>query len=96
MSWSKRFHVPIKLPNGSTIATLDQARRFLLALPEARHRDDDVAAAIEAVMMAAEGRGPVLHANTGIARVVYGEPQIPEPDPSKEKKWGRRKLVRER
>jgi hypothetical protein len=43
-------------------------------------------------MMAAEGRGPVMHANAGIGRVVYGPPKIPEPRLSKETKWGRRKL----
>lgn len=95
-SWSKRFDVPISLPDGTTIKTLGDARQHLLALPKARHKDADVATAIEAMLMAAEGRGPVLHANAGIARVVYGPPRIPEPDPSKEKKWGRRKLAPER
>jgi hypothetical protein len=37
-----------------------------------------VAAATEAVLMAAEGRGPILHANVGIGRLVYGEPGRPE------------------
>ena len=94
--WKKRFDVPIGLPDGTKIATLDQARRYLLALPEARHRDADVSAAIEAVLMAAEGRGPVMHANAGIGRIVNGPPKIPEARPSKEKKWGRRRLSRER
>ena len=94
-SWSKCFIAPIALPDGSKIATLDQARRFLLALPADRHKDADVVAAIDAVLMAAEGRGPVMHANVGIGRVVNGPPKIPEPRPSKERKWGRRKLARE-
>lgn len=94
-SWSRRFDVPIALPDGSKIATLDQARRYLLALPNHRHGDEDVKAAVEALMMAAEGRGPLMHANAGIGRVVNGPPKIPEPRPSKETKWGSRKLKRE-
>lgn len=94
-SWSKRFDVPIALPDGSKIATLDHARRYLMGLPAARHKDADVVAAIDAVLMAAEGRGPVLHANVGIARVVNGPPKIPGSRPSKEKKWARRKLKRD-
>jgi hypothetical protein len=39
-------------------------------------------------MMAAEGRGPMMHANAGIGRVVNGPPKIPESRPSKEKKLG--------
>ncbi len=76
--WKKRFDVPIVLPGGSKVVTLDEARRYLLALPTARHKDADVVAAIDAVLMAAEGRGPVMHANVGIARVVNGPPKIPE------------------
>jgi hypothetical protein len=48
------------------------------------------------MVMAAERRGPVMDANVGIARVVYGPRKIPEPQPSMEKHWGRRKQARER
>jgi hypothetical protein len=42
------------------------------------------------------GRGPMMHANVGIARVVYGPKKLPEPQPTKERHWGRRKLARDR
>jgi hypothetical protein len=76
MTWSKRFDVPVKLPNGGRIETLDQARRYLLELPEADH-SEMVGIAAEALVMAAEGRGPMMHANVGIANVVYGPRQRP-------------------
>jgi hypothetical protein len=95
VSWSKRFDVPIALPNGESLATLDDARRHLLALPKSRHQNRDVEAAIEAVMMAAENRGPMMHANRGIGLVVFGPKPIPEPRPPT-RHWGRRKPARER
>jgi hypothetical protein len=76
VSWSKRFDVPIVLSNGKSLSTLADARQHLLALPKRRHEATDVSTAIEALMMAAEGRGPMMHANAGIARVVFGQPMI--------------------
>jgi hypothetical protein len=94
VSWSKRFDVPIMLPDGKSLSTLADARQHLLALPKARHEAADVTTAIEAMLMAAEGLGPVMHANVGIARVINGRPKIPEPQQSKEKHWGRRRPAR--
>jgi hypothetical protein len=37
MPWTQKFPEPIKLNNGRKIATLGQAREFMLALPE-RHQ----------------------------------------------------------
>lgn len=70
------FRRPIALPDGSEVVTLDQARRYLLALPEARQKDADAITAIDAVLMAANGRGPVMHANVGMARAMNRPPKI--------------------
>lgn len=59
-------------PKGLPIRTLGEARDFLLSLPKSKHKDDDVQAAIEAVLTAAEGRGPILHATTSIGLVLNG------------------------
>jgi hypothetical protein len=86
VSWSKRFDVPIVLQSGEKLETLADARAHLLSLPKSKHQTPAVEAAIEALMMAAEGRGPVMHANADIARLVHGtQKKIPEPQPSKEK-----------
>jgi hypothetical protein len=71
VTWSHRFDVPIKLPNGKRIETLDDARKYLLAIPKKKWTPT-VGAAIEAVIMAANGEGPMMHANKGVALVVYG------------------------
>jgi hypothetical protein len=59
-------------PKEKPIKTLTDARDYLLNLSKSRHREHDVQAAIEAVLMAAEGRGPILHATVGIGIVVNG------------------------
>ena len=72
MGWSAplgKVFVPTK---GKPIEMLADARDYLLKLPKSRHNEDDVQAAIEAVLMAAESRGPILHATAGIGAVVNG------------------------
>lgn len=86
VDWSRRFDVPINLPNGKQIVTLDDARKYLLAIPKAK-QTELVGTAVEAVLMAAEGRGPLLHANVGIGRVVYGPKPPREPRKKAVKKF---------
>jgi hypothetical protein len=52
-------------------------------------------AATEALLMAAEDRGPLMHAHVGMMLALHGAKPIPEYDSSKERHWGRRKLKRE-
>jgi hypothetical protein len=76
MRWSATLVKTITPPKGRPIRTLADARAYLLALPKSRQKDEDVQAAIEAVLMAAEGRGPILHATAGIGSVVHGGPLV--------------------
>jgi hypothetical protein len=46
-------------------------------------------------MMAAEDRGPLMHAHVGMMLALHGAKAIPESDPSKERHWRRRKLKRD-
>jgi hypothetical protein len=72
MRWSEPLTKQFISPKGQPIKTLADARDYLLKLPKSRHAENDVQAAIEAVLMAAEGRGPILHATAGIGAVVNG------------------------
>jgi hypothetical protein len=45
--------------------------------------------------LAAEDRGPLMHAHVGMMLALRGAKPIPEYDPSKEQHWGRRKLKRD-
>lgn len=94
MSWSAHFDVPVKLPSGKTLATLDDARRYLVTITDDKS-NRQLQIALEALLMAAENRSPVIHANVGVAQFVYGPAPIPKSRPSKEKSWGRRKLKRD-
>jgi hypothetical protein len=96
MPWSRRFDHPIVLPKGSNaIATLKDAAAYILKLPESEQQSPEWQAAAEAVMMAAEDRGPLMHAHVGMMLALHGAKPIPEYDPAKVKNWGRRKLKRD-
>jgi hypothetical protein len=45
--------------------------------------------------MAAEARGPLMHAHVGMMLALHGAKPIPEYDSSKERHWGKRKLKRD-
>jgi hypothetical protein len=96
MSWSRRFEDPILLPDGGTLLTLREAADYITHLPKVEQKLDEWQATIEALMMAAEGRGPLMHARIGILRTLNRNvEQTFHPD-RKDKHWGRRKLKRDK
>src|SRR5712691_9156563 len=70
MPWSRRFENPIPLPDGRTLRTLRDAASYLMALPGKTRQSDEWQAAIEALLMAAENRGPLMHARIGMLRAL--------------------------
>jgi hypothetical protein len=95
MPWSRRFDHPIVPPKGKAIVTFKDAAAYILKLPKSKQQSPEWQAAGEAVIMAAEHRGPLLHAHVGMMLALHGAKPIPEYDSSKEKRWGRRKLKRD-
>lgn len=63
--WSTHFPDPVP-----GIKTLRDAANFILKLPKSEQIKPHWQAAGEAVMMAAEGRGPLLHARIGMLRAL--------------------------
>lgn len=91
MPWSTPFDDP--MPHG--IETLLDAGQFIMALPKAEQAKAHWLAAAEAVLMAAEGRGPVIHARIGMLRALnHGKPRE-FTDTGKKHHWGRNKLKRD-
>jgi hypothetical protein len=80
--WRRCFEDPVRLPDGRKFVTLLDAGEYIAALPRKETQSDHWQAAVEAPLMAAEGRGPLMH-----ARVCSNR---------RDTHWGRRKLARER
>jgi hypothetical protein len=95
MPWSRAFEDPIALPDGRKLVTLLDAGEYIHALPRKETQGDHWQAAIEALMMAAQDRGPLLHARVGMLRALnHGVERVFNPD-RKDTQWGRRKLKRD-
>jgi hypothetical protein len=62
MPWSTQFEDPIVLPDGKPLITLQEAADYILKLPKLEQKLPAWQAATEALIMAAGGRGPLLHA----------------------------------
>ena len=50
--------------------TLRDAASYIMALPGKTRQSDEWQAAIEALLMAAEDRGPLMHARIGMMRAL--------------------------
>ena len=56
VSWDERLDRPIDLPDGKTLLTLEDARRYILNLPKPELETVAWQVAIEALVIAAEKR----------------------------------------
>ena len=96
MPWSRPFDEPITPPKGKPIITLKDAADVILALPKSQQQSPAWQAAGEAVIMAAEDRGPLMHAYVGMMRALNRNTErVFNPD-RKDTRWGKRKLARDR
>jgi hypothetical protein len=68
MSWSRVFDEPIHLPSGRELVTLRDAGEHIAALPKKEHAAPEWQAAMEALILVAEGGGLTLFARIGIMR----------------------------
>jgi hypothetical protein len=90
LSWSTAFEDPIP-----GLRTFRDAANYIQRLPKAEQDLPHWQAAIEALMMAAEDRAPLLHARVGMLRAMhYGAERVFRSD-RKETHWGKRKLKRD-
>ena len=89
---NRPFEDPIPLPRGQRLVTLKDAADFITRLPKAEHEAKECQTAIEALIMAAEGRGPLMHARIGVMRALNRHVErVFNPD-RKDHHWGRRTL----
>lgn len=86
---------PIPVPGKPPLVTLRDAGKLIQRLPKAEALSTTWQAAIEALLLAAEERGPLMHAEVGLRKALHPR----EPVINKNRKdphWGRRKLARDR
>ena len=96
MPWSRAFDEPILSPKGEALATLKNAAAYILALPKSEQQSPEWQADGEAVIMAAEDRGPLMHARIGMLRALNRRVQREFNSSRKDTNWGQRKLARDR
>jgi hypothetical protein len=77
------------------LTTLHDAADYIQKLSKAEQQLPRWQAAVEALIMAAEGRGPLLHARVGMLRALNHGVERVFSD-RKDTHWGKRKLARDR
>lgn len=71
MPWSRRFEEPIPVGRGRELITLEDAANYILSLNDREAKAERWKVAGEALIMAAEGRGPLMHARIGILGALH-------------------------
>lgn len=80
MSWSRRFDDPVP-----GLPTLRDAARLIQKLPKVEQHKPHWQAAAEALIMAAEDRGPMLHARVGMLRALNADKPVSTLGPRKKR-----------
>ena len=80
--WESEFDDPIPLPKGRALETLADGRAYILRLKKADQDSEPWQTAAEALLMASEGRGPIMHARIGMLRALNAGKPKPDPAPS--------------
>jgi hypothetical protein len=94
--WSRKFEDPIELPDGRKMLTLKDAAAYIMKLPKAEQHLEEWQAATEALLMAAEDRGPLMHARVGMLRALNRHVARDFDSTRRDTRWGKRKLARDR
>ena len=91
--WKRLFDDPVEV-DGRKLVTLLDAGEYIAALPK-RHAAPEWQAAMQALILVAEGGGPTLFARIGIMRALNRHYILEFNPKGKEPHWGRRKLKRD-
>ncbi len=73
MSWERCFNEPILLPNGSKLATLQDARDFITAFPQSEHNSKEWLEAMHFLTEAADHKGALTFARIGVFRALKSD-----------------------
>jgi hypothetical protein len=95
MSWKRKFDEPIPLPKGRQLVTLQGAGTYITELSKAEHATAEWQAAMEALILVVERRGPTMFARIGVMRALNRQVVREFNADRKETHWGKRKLKRD-
>jgi hypothetical protein len=70
--WSRKFEepIPIPLPNGRQLVTLQDAGTYITRLPKAEHSAPEWRAAMAALILVVERNGPTRMARIGVMKAL--------------------------
>ena len=68
--WVRPFDDPVLLAGGRKLVTLRDAADYIMKLPKVEQNLEPWQTAVEALIMAAEDRGPLMHARIGMLRAL--------------------------
>lgn len=92
--WGRPFDEPIEIAVRKLVTLLD-AGEYIAALPKKEHNAPEWQAAMDTLLLVAEGGGPTMFARIGVLRALNRH-YVPEFNPKgKEPHWGRRKPKRD-
>jgi hypothetical protein len=77
MSWNRPFDQPVPLPNGGPARTLRDAANYIKKLPKSERDCPEWRLAIHMLIDAAEDRGPMMLASTGILHAIGRDDRWP-------------------
>jgi hypothetical protein len=90
-----RHRITGGLPRGREFVTLNDAAGYIVKLKKAEQKLEEWQTATEVLMMAAEDRGPLMHAPIGMLWAINRNVErVFNPD-RKDAHWGKRKLKRD-
>jgi len=92
--WGRRFEDPITIGDRVLVTLLD-AGEYIATLPKKEHAVLEWQAAMEALIVVAEGGGPTMFARIGVIRALNRHHVLEFNPKGKEPHWGRRKLKRD-
>jgi hypothetical protein len=89
MKWSTKLVSlrgvdPIETPDGKTLRTLDDARKYVLKLPETEATHYAAGLLLKA---AKDGAPYPMFARSAVYRAIFGEKSRPKPRPTKQEVW---------
>ena len=94
-AWARPLDDPVLLPGGRELVTLRDAADYIMKLPKAEQNLEAWQTAVEALIMAAENRGPLMHARIGMLRALNRNVERVSNSSRKDTQWGKRKLKRD-